>query len=191
MNLLHLLGEHRSRAALVLLLVGAVVVSLVGIDRWRTAENALPAPARTAASRPVPPPATASPSSAAAATPAPTPDPALAQATALAFCRQYFASSWQESAAQEQARVAPYLTGRALGGWRAQLTPAQVSARETASVTGCQVTDEGAASKVELGFFLDARIVTTSSAGSQTRTAAAEVFLVAVGRQWKVDQVRA
>ena len=187
MNLLHLLGEHRRPAALVVLVLAVLVLAFAGFGRWRTGETHSPpsSPAVAATSSAPRPSAPPTPVSA-----APMPDPAQAGATALAFCEQYFAGSWQESAAQEQARVAPYLSARELAGWRAQLTPVQVSAHQIAKVTGCSVTDEGATSSAQLGFFLDAQVVTTSTAGTQTRTAAAEVFLVAAAGAWKVDQVR-
>lgn len=182
MNLLHLLGEHPLRMVLAALVLALLVVAFAGIGRWWSLQHRAAAPSPAAASTSTPPPAPASPS--------PTADPAEAQPAALAFCSQYFASSWQESAAQEQARVAPYLTARALDGWRDQLTPAEVSAHEVAKVTSCSATDEGTASGTELGFFLDAKVVTTSTAGTQTATQAAEVFLVPEGGAWKVDQVR-
>lgn len=187
MNLLHLLGEHRRVAALAALVPAVVLLAVAGLVRWRSMENPVAAspPAAVARStpRPTPPPARA--------TASPAPSPAQAEATALAFCRQYFASSWKESTAQEQARVAPYLTARALSGWRLQLTPAQVAAHQTVDVTACSATDEGAAPGAQLGFFLDAQVVTTSTAGTQTQTAAAEVFLVPAAGAWKVEQVRA
>ncbi len=186
MNLLHLLGEHRRPAVLVVLVPAVLILLFVGTEGRRGAHSPSAAWSPAAAIPRTPP---ASPAPAQGST-APTADPAGAEATALAFCRQYFASSWQESAAQEQARVAPYLTGRALAGWRAQLTPVEVSAHETAQVTACSATDEGAAPGAQLGFFLDAQVVTTSTTGSQTQTAAAEVFVVAAAGTWKVDQVR-
>lgn len=186
MNLLHLLGEHRRPAALVALVLAILVLAFAGLTRWSSVENrtspSSPGAVAGSTRRSTPPPATAAPSPAA--------DPAQAQPTALAFCRQYFASSWQESAAQEQARVAPYLTAQALAGWRAQLTPVEVAAHEIEKVTACSATDEGAAPGNQLGFFLDAQVVTTSTAGTQTRTAAAEVFLVPAAGAWKVVQVR-
>lgn len=184
MNLLHLLGEHPLRVVLVALVSAGLVVTLAGVGRWWSAEHrtAAPSPAAAATSTPPPAPAGASPTA--------TADPAQAEPTALAFCRQYFASSWQESPAQEQARVAPYLTARALDGWRDQLTPAEISARQIAKVTSCTVTEEGPAPGAQLGFFLDAQVVTTSTAGSHTGTAAAEVFLAPQAGAWKVDQVR-
>lgn len=183
MNLLHLLGEYRRPAALVALMLAAAVLAALAVARWRPAPH--PTAART------PPAATPSAPSPSPTGPAASPPPAAAaEATAIAFCRQYFAASWQESASQEQARVAPYLTTQALAGWRDQLTAAQVSAHQTESVTACTATDEGPAPGNQRGYFLDAQVVTTSTAGSQTATAAAEVFLVPAGGVWKVDQVR-
>ena len=186
MNLLHLLGQYRRPAALVVLVLVVLVLAFAGLTRWRSLEiRAAPSPpgaVARATPRATPPPA---PSTA-----PPTPSPAEAEATALAFCRQYFASSWQESAAQEQARVAPYLTKGTLAAWQLQVTPAEIATHETAKVTACTATDEGTAPGNQLGFFLDAQVVTTTSTGTQTRTAAAEVFLVPTAGAWKVDQVR-
>lgn len=182
MNLLHQIGEHPLRAVLVVLVLALILVALLGTGRWRSLDHRGAAPSAAAAARSTSPPERAGAS--------PTASPAEAEATALAFCRQYFASSWQESPAQEQARVAPYLTGRALDGWRVQLTPAEVASREMTRVASCSATLEGAASGGALGFFLDAQVVTTSAAGAQTRTSAAEVFLVPAAGAWKVDQVR-
>lgn len=184
MNLLHLLGEHPLRVGLIALVLAGLVVALTGVGRWWSVEHRAAAPSPAAAATSTPPPVRAS------ASPTATADPAAAEPTALAFCRQYFAASWQESAAQEQARVAPYLTARALDGWRDQLTPAEVTSRQVAKVTSCTVTEEGPAPGAELGFFLDAQVVTTSTTGTHTGTAAAEVFLAPEAGAWKVDQVR-